>query len=120
VHVPLTIVLVRRWGISGAAMAVAIRCAEDFVLYEWASRRAAGRYVATAGERSRDRTLLLSAIVLAAAFATGMAVLRASTAAAIVITVMGIAGYAWICWSRVLSPRERRAWAGMLFSVRRV
>jgi Na+-driven multidrug efflux pump len=119
VHIPLTIILVGRWGITGAAIAVAIRCAEDFVLYEWASRRAAGRYTATADERVRDRRLLLSAIALGVAFAAGILVLRTSAPAAAAIAVAGVAGYAWMCWSRVLSPGERRAWLGMLFSARR-
>lgn len=119
VHIPLTIFLVRRWGITGAAMAVAIRCAEDFVLYEWASRRAAGRYTATADERGRDRRLLLSAVTLGVAFAAGFLVLGVSAAAAAAIAVAGVAGYAWMCWSRVLSAGERRAWLGMLFSARR-
>jgi O-antigen/teichoic acid export membrane protein len=118
VHIPLTIILVQRWGITGAAMAVAVRCAEDFVFYEWASRKAAGRYVATPDERSRDRRLVLSAIALGVAFVVGMLVLRVSAPVTIAIAVAGVAGYAWVCWSRVLSPGERRAWLGMFLSPR--
>jgi hypothetical protein len=110
---------VGRWGITGAAIAVAIRCAEDFVLYEWASRRAAGRYTATADERGRDRRLIASAIALGVVFVAGMEVLRVSAPGAIAIAVAGVAGYAWMCWARVLSTGERRAWLGMFFSARR-
>jgi O-antigen/teichoic acid export membrane protein len=119
VHIPLTIILVRRFGITGAAIAVAIRCAEDFFLYEWASRRAVGRYAPSADERRRDRRLLLSAIALGVAFAAGILVLRVSPLLAVAITVAGVAAYVWMCWSGVLSPGERRAWLGMLFSGRR-
>jgi O-antigen/teichoic acid export membrane protein len=119
VHIPLTIILVRRWGINGAAMAVAVRCAEDFVLYEWASRRAAGRYSATTDERGRDRRLIASAIALGVVFAAGLGVLPVSAPGAIAIAVTGVTGYAWMCWSRVLSMGERRAWLGMFLSARR-
>lgn len=114
VQIPLTIILVRQWGITGAAIAVALRCAEDFVFYEWASRRAAGRYAPTAEERARDRRLMVSAILLAVALAAGFRVLSVSVPVAIAITLTGFAGYTWICWSSVLSPTERRAWLGML------
>jgi O-antigen/teichoic acid export membrane protein len=119
VHIPLTIVLVRQWGITGAAVAVAVRCAEDLVLYEWATRRAVGRYVATLNEGDRDRMLVLSAIALGLAFAVGILLLRVSAPAAFAITVAGVGAYAWICWTTVLSSGERGAWLGMLFSARR-
>ena len=119
VHIPLTIILVRRWGITGAAVAVAVRCAEDLVLYGWASRRAAGRYTPSTSERGRDRKLLLSAMALGVAFLAGFVVLRVSVPAALAVAVVGLAGYAWMCWSRVLSPSERAAWLGMMFSMRR-
>jgi O-antigen/teichoic acid export membrane protein len=118
VQIPLTMILVRRWGITGAALAVAIRCAEDFILYEWASRRAAGRYLATVDERSRDVRLLISGFALAIAFLAGMAVLPESGAAAAGVAVVSVAAYAWMCWSRVLSASERRAWTRMLLPAR--
>lgn len=114
IHIPLTIICVRQWGITGAAIPVAIRSAEDLILYEWASRRAIGRYSARVDERSRDRRLLLSALTLGVAFAVGAFALRESLGAAVAISVTGLAGYAWMCWSAVLSPGERRAWLGML------
>jgi O-antigen/teichoic acid export membrane protein len=120
VHIPLTILLVRAFGLTGAAIPVAIRCAEDLIAYEWASRRAVGRYAVGAEDRGLERRFWLPAIILAATFALGLSLLRGSApSAAIAIALAGLAVYSWLCWSRVLSHRERRAWMGMLLVARR-
>lgn len=118
VHVPLTIVLIRTWGITGAAAAVAIRCAEDFILYGWASRRAVGRHLPGERERERDARLWWAAAALLVAFAAAIWVQSASRLTAVAFVAAGLAVYAWLCWSQVLSEGERRAWAGMLSSAR--
>jgi O-antigen/teichoic acid export membrane protein len=115
VHIPLTILLVRAFGLAGAAIPVAIRCAEDLIAYEWASRRAVGRYAVGTEERGLERRLWLPALILAGTFALGLSLLRTSApGGAIAIALAGLAAYCWLCWSRVLSDRERRAWLGML------
>lgn len=118
VHIPLTIVLVHYWGITGAATAWAIRCAEDLVLYTWASTRAIGRPPIDAIEWARTRSLWASAVVLAAAFVLALWLRDRSAAAALAIAVVGAAHYSWVAWRRVLTANERRAWAGMLFPAR--
>ena len=117
-HIPLTILLVRVWGITGAATAWTIRCAEDLVLYTWASRRAVGRAPLDPIETGRTRSLWGSGIVLAASFVAALWLGSDSWAAALLLAVIGLAQYAWIAWRRVLTPNERRAWAGMLFPAR--
>jgi len=115
VHIPLTILLVRALGITGAAIPVAVRCAEDLIGYEWASRRAIGRYVAGTEDRGMERRFWLPALILASSFAVAFSMLRASApGSVVVIAVLGLGVYCWLCWSRVLSQRERRAWLGML------
>src|SRR5438876_3907482 len=118
VHIPLTILLVRIWGVTGAATAWTIRCAEDLVLYTWASRRAVGRAPLDPIETGRTRSLWGSGIVLAASFVVALWLGSDSWAAALLLAVIGLAQYAWIAWRRVLTPNERRAWAGMLFPAR--
>jgi O-antigen/teichoic acid export membrane protein len=117
-HVPVTIVLVHMWGITGAATAWMIRCAEDYVLYGWAARRALGRAPADPVEAARTQRLQLSGLVLAASFLPAFWLRNTSVAAALVFALLGFAQYAWTAWQRVLTPNERRAWAGMLFPAR--
>jgi O-antigen/teichoic acid export membrane protein len=114
VHIPLTILLVRAMGLTGAAIPVAIRCAEDLIAYEWATRRAVGRHVVRSEDRDLERRLWLPVTILAATFAVALALLHASAPrGAVAIAIAGLAVYSWLCWSRVLSPGERRAWTGM-------
>lgn len=113
VHIVLTIAFVRAWGITGAAVAVAVRCAEDLVAYEWVSRHAVGRHSPTDDERARERRLWLSGGILVAVFAVARLLLPSSPSSAVVVAIAGILVYAWACWSGVLSVRERQAWLGM-------
>jgi O-antigen/teichoic acid export membrane protein len=115
VHIPLTIVLVRTWGITGAAAAWTIRCSEDFVLYTWASTRAVGRPPRDSLEVVRTRSLWLSGAILAASFVGAFSVRDWSAAVAVLILAAGLVQYAIVAWRLVLTPNERRAWAGMLF-----
>jgi peptidoglycan biosynthesis protein MviN/MurJ (putative lipid II flippase) len=115
VHIPLTIFLVRGWGITGAAIAWSIRCSEDLILYTWASWRAVGRATPNAAETARARSLWLAGLVLAGMFAFAFWLRTRSRTGALVLLTLGLAQYAWIAWERVLTRNERRAWAGMLF-----
>lgn len=118
VHIPLTIILVHVWGISGAAFAWAVRCAEDLILYSWASRRAIGKPPSDNLEVLRSRTLWLCGSILAISFVLAFALRTTIPAAAALIAIAGIAQYAWLSWRRVLTSNERRAWAGMLLPAR--
>jgi O-antigen/teichoic acid export membrane protein len=119
VHIPLTIVLVRAFGLTGAAIPVAIRCAEDLIAYEWASRRAVGRYTGGTEDGGLARRFWLPVTILAATFVVALSVLPSAPGGAVVIAIGGLAVYSWLCWSRVLSHGERRAWLGMLLSAHR-
>jgi peptidoglycan biosynthesis protein MviN/MurJ (putative lipid II flippase) len=114
VHVPLTFLFVSRWGVTGAALAWSIRCAEDLVLYEWASRRAIGRPVESTEERQRTLNLFLAAASLAAALALADLIDARAWIAGAVLVVLAFAFYAWWNWRRVLSADERMAWASTL------
>ena len=120
VHVPLTIALVRMWGIAGAALAVTIRSAEDFVLYEWASRRSLGLLSADGVERARQALLFWSGLGLSAALGLAVWSMDASLPFALGIATAGLTAYAWFSWSRVFSTTERRAWMTMMSSARAV
>jgi O-antigen/teichoic acid export membrane protein len=114
IHVPLTIGLVRLWGITGAATAVAVRCAEDFVLYSWASRRALGTASTDALERKREVYLLGCGFALLIALFVATRLQASSWTVASGIAVVALVAYGWFTWSRVFSPNERRAWLTVL------
>lgn len=119
-HIPITIILTRALGISGAALSVTILRGEDFIFYEWAARRAIGRAIPDALERRRTAALWTSAIVLSISFGLATWLQPESRIAAATIGFVGLAVYAWWCWSRVFSPGERKAWSSMLIRRSRV
>lgn len=67
-YVPITVLLVRAFGITGAAIAWTTRSAADLVLYEIVSYRALGRPSTDLDERARTTRLSLTSLALAAAF----------------------------------------------------
>jgi hypothetical protein len=113
VYIPLTFVLVRAFGIPGAALSWTIRCGADLVLYEWATRRAIGRCDIDLAEAARTRQLSLLGIGLAAGFALLWAGVP-SVAAALTLVAVGFAGYGLLAWMRVFSVEERAAWMSMV------
>jgi O-antigen/teichoic acid export membrane protein len=113
-HIPVTIILTKTLGITGAALSVTLLRTEDLIFYEWAMRRAIGRGIPVDGERRRRAALWISAIVLAISFGLASWLEPDSRLAAATIGIVGLAVYAWWCWSRVISPRERGAWTSML------
>ncbi|MEO7648778.1 MAG: polysaccharide biosynthesis C-terminal domain-containing protein, partial [Gemmatimonadaceae bacterium] len=119
VYIPFTYFLVKNWGITGAGLAWATRCAVDLVLYEWATFRYLGSPAPDPGERARARLLAVVAgglvlVLSSAALIEGPAPGGAAIAAAAVVAAF--AGYAALVWSRVLTPQERRAWLGMIYA----
>jgi O-antigen/teichoic acid export membrane protein len=119
-HIPVTVILTRALGITGAALSVTILRAEDLIFYEWAARRAIGRAIPDQMERKRMAALWASAIVLSLSFGVATWLPPASHIAAAVIGLSGLAVYAWWCWSRVFSPGERKAWTSMLIRRSRI
>jgi O-antigen/teichoic acid export membrane protein len=113
-HIPVTIILTRALGITGAALSVTLLRSEDLIFYEWAARRAIGRAVPDEMERRRTAALWLSAAMLSISFGLAIWLQSDSRIAAAAIGLIGLAVYAWWCWSRVFSPRERKAWTSML------
>jgi len=113
-HIPITIVAVRLWGITGAAIAVAVMRVEELVLYEWASRREVGRPAVHPEGREREIAFLGSAIALGALFTTAALARNVSVAAGLSLAVVSLALYVWVAWRRVFAQREREAWTSML------
>jgi len=118
IHLPLTIGLVRAFGITGAALAWTIRCVTDLVLYELVSRRTLGRCEVDTAERGRTVRLLLTVAGLSAALACAVRLAGASLPAALTLMVIGLMSYTALSWMTVLSGEERRAWLGTLSRTR--
>jgi O-antigen/teichoic acid export membrane protein len=118
VYVPLTFLLVKTWGITGAALAWTVRCGADWLLYEIATRRAIGRSAQDVGEEERTRRLLW--LTLGFAVSLGLMLWVAQLGWTVVITLVALAllAYAFVGWSKVLSDEERRAWLAMLSRAR--
>ena len=110
VYLPLTFLLVKRWGVPGAAFAWTLRCATDLLLYEIVSRRVLGRCIADLDERVRTAHLSWAGLALACAFICALWLSRLSWPAALVTAAMGLALYTALGWTLVLSSPERRAW----------
>ncbi len=113
VHIPLTLVLVHSFGITGAALAWSFRCAEDLVFYEWARRRAIGKAPFDEAARNRERNLLATGFILVIVL-TLTYELSPSPALTIGATGAALAIYFGACWRWVIGPRERGAWLQML------
>jgi O-antigen/teichoic acid export membrane protein len=118
VHIPLTIALIRVWGITGAALAVTIRSAEDFVLYEWAIRNSLGRAEPDAIERTREAFLFWCGLGLAGALVLAARLQQVSWVAAFGVGGVCLVAYGWLGWSKVFSPTERRAWKTLFWPAR--
>ncbi len=118
IYLPVTFLLVRRLGITGAAFAWALRCAADLTLYEWVSRRAIGRCIPDVAEQSRTRLLSWSWVGLAATLSASVLLDDTFRPAAMAVVLAGFAIYAALSWSFVLTPNERRAWTSTFFRAR--
>ena len=110
IHIPLTFALVKEWGITGAAIAWSARCTADWLLYEWVSRRAIGRYPPDPAERLQLRWLSWSGLGLAAALPVVIWLGQWSWEGALGLAIFGLAIYSALGWLRVLTDEERHAW----------
>jgi O-antigen/teichoic acid export membrane protein len=108
VHIPLTILLVRQFGIAGAAAAWTIRVLLDMSLLMLASARCTGASLsAVAGGRIARLGVSIAALVATLMLAS--ALLGAQPALAVVLTLASIGGFLVLSWSWILLPTERDA-----------
>jgi O-antigen/teichoic acid export membrane protein len=115
VHIPLTILLIRAYGISGAAAAWTIRVTIDMCLLFWAGSRVSRISVGqlAGGDVVKSATwVLLLVVSLAAAKALSVS----SMGLAIVATAVTLLVFAAANWRWVLTQRDRSALTGTLRS----
>jgi O-antigen/teichoic acid export membrane protein len=108
IHIPLTILLVRRFGIAGAAAAWTTRCALDMSLLMTASARATGVSVTTAGGGRMARTFA-AVLGLVGLLLIAAKLLGTSSALAALLSVASLAGFLGLSWYWVLLATEREA-----------
>jgi O-antigen/teichoic acid export membrane protein len=118
VHVPLTFLLVKTWGITGAALAWTLRCGADWLFYEIATRRAVGRSAEDFGEEERTRRLLWLTLAFACSLGLTLWVSQMGWPVVIALVAVTLLAYAVVGWFKVLSDEERRAWLAMLSRAR--
>lgn len=118
IHVPLTIALIRSFGVAGAAAAWTIRVTLDMCLLLWAAARSAERSVSEVAGGQVSRAAL-GIFLLLAALAGCKALAGLSVIAAVVGAITAVAGFAVVSWSWILRDPERAAIAGALRSYRR-
>lgn len=107
-HIPLTILLVRQFGIAGAAAAWTTRVLLDMSLLIAASARSTGVPIgAVAGGRVARLGAAISGLVVALMVAA--AVLGSMPIVAVLLTVVSIAGFLGLSWSWILLSTEREA-----------
>jgi O-antigen/teichoic acid export membrane protein len=118
IHVPLTIVLIKAFGIAGAATSWATRVTLDTGLLLWATARTThSSAFAIAGGRL-GRATAATAVLVGALFASKS--LGAVSIAGGVLTVIAATGvYAIAGWSWILRDPERAAIAGTLLTYRK-
>ena len=118
IHVPVTIVLIRAFGVAGAAGAWSIRVLLDAALLTWMAWRR-GAFVARPETAAAWRFALISVLVLAAACAAGARILSVDLSLAVALVAVSVAVYVAGAWTRALAPEERQAWLGLLATFRR-
>jgi O-antigen/teichoic acid export membrane protein len=114
-YLPLTFVLVRAFGISGAAWSWTLRNCADLVLYEWVTRRAIGRCDIDLAENARAKRLVLLGIALGATLALIVWREPSSLPMGLVLVIAGLVAYGIIAWRSVFSAVERAAWTSMAY-----
>jgi len=118
IHIPLTIVLIRSFGIAGAAAAWTTRVTLDMCLLLWAAARSAESSVSTVAGgqvgRAASAILLLLVALSASKVLAGVSVLGA-----VVGAIAATVGFAIVSWSWILRDAERAAITGTLRTYRR-
>jgi O-antigen/teichoic acid export membrane protein len=118
IHIPLTIVLIRSFGIAGAAAAWTTRVTLDmFLLLCAAARSAESPVLSVAGGQVGRGAAAITLLVVALSASKALAV--ASVPAAVVGTIAATLGFAIVSWSWILRDAERTSVVGMLRTYRR-
>jgi O-antigen/teichoic acid export membrane protein len=118
VHVPLTFLLVKTWGITGAALSWTLRCGADWLFYEIATRRAIGRSAGDIAEEERVRRLLWLTLAFVSSLALTLWIGPLRWSVVIAFFAVALLAYGFVGWSKVLSDDERRAWLAMVTRTR--
>ena len=118
IHVPLTIALIRAFGIAGAAAAWTTRVTLDTCLLLWAAARVAEHpmLIVAGGRAGRAASGII--LLLAALFASKL-LAGVSVVAAVTGVVAASAGFALLGWNWILRDPERAAITGTLMTYRR-
>ena len=108
IHIPLTILLVRQFGIAGAAAAWSIRVGLDLCLLLAGSARSTGVSIAAiaGGRTARVGAAILG---LVATMLVAAALLDSAPAIATLLTLASIAGFLGLSWSWIMLPTDREA-----------
>jgi len=113
IHIPLTILLVREFGIAGAATAWTTRVGLDLCLLITASARSTGVSIgAVAGGRLARVSLAITGLVVTQMIAA--ALFAATSALGVVLTLASVAGFLVLSWSWILLATDREAIVGIL------
>jgi O-antigen/teichoic acid export membrane protein len=108
VHLPLTVFLIRTFGITGAAMAWTTRVVLDMVLLLWASARASDISVANAiGGRLAVSISLIALLLLGLSLAKILGAV--SVLAGGVLALITVAAFVWGAWIWIVRDFERDA-----------
>src|SRR6202158_4103881 len=113
IHIPLTILLVKQFGITGAAAAWTTRVGLDLCLLLAGAARCTGVSIAAV---AGGRTARVGAAVLGlvAAMMVGAALLASAPAIASILTLASIVGFLGLSWSWILLPTDRESITRML------
>ena len=115
IHVPITIFLIRRFGITGAAASWAMRVTLDMCLLWWAAARTcAVPALAIIGGRTTRTVGAVAALI--GGLTVSRILLNTSVVAAFTGVVVFAAAYAAWSWRGILSPTERVGLAGTIRS----
>ena len=109
IHLPLTILLVSRLGVTGAAVAWALRAIADGAVLTYFAKRLGALEIG----RDRGRLWLATAgtaSTIAIAAALAWLVVVPAPWAAVIITLLGATVYATGAWRTALAPEERATW----------
>jgi O-antigen/teichoic acid export membrane protein len=116
-HIPLTLLLIRRFGVTGAAAAWTIRVLLDASLLTWMAARRKAFWTSPAA--ARLWLVALIAIGLLGALSTIARLLAPATSTgAAVLVVTGLGVFTAVGWFNALAPEERLAWAGLVAGLR--
>ena len=115
VHVPLTLYLILRFGISGAATAWTIRVTLDMCLLWWAAARVS-QVPAMAIMGGRTSHTVIAIATLLGGLAVGRLLLNTSVPAGLAVVVVTAAAYAIWSWRGILTDSERIGFTGTMRS----